>query len=160
MLNEVFVISRTMWSSRKYPYPSPPQQTEGNENSEERAGGGSKRRQFSRGWKWGGLSSLFWGGGEGRGLRVRLMSKQTVILLLIGVPKQTLIFSSMMFYWRSAECFFYGLHDGLCNPIVVGLWLNFQLSVALLHNILWYSMQCVYVLISLLLTRFSLKGSN
>ena len=102
-------------------------------------GGGSKRRQFSRGWRWGGLSSLlFFLGGE---LRVRSMSKQTVIiiviyyyiiiiyiiiiiillLLLIGVPKQTLMFSSMIFYWRSAECFFHGLHDSLCNPIVVGL---------------------------------------
>ena len=121
--------------------------------------GGPKGDNF-RGGGSGVASRVFLGGGGGRGLRVRLMSKQTVILLLIGVPKQTLIFSSMMFYWRSAECFFYGLHDGLCNPIVVGLWLNFQLSVALLHNILWYSMQCVYVLISLLLTRFSLKGSN
>ena len=55
------------------------------------------------------------------GLRVRLMSKQTVILLLIGVPKQKLMFSSMIFYWRSAECSFHGLQDSLCNPIVVGL---------------------------------------
>ena len=63
----------------------------------------------------GGLS-LFFGG-----LRVRLMSKQTVILLLIGVPKQKLMFSSMFFYWRSAECLFHGLYDSLCNPIIVGL---------------------------------------
>ena len=85
--------------------PSPPlQHTEDNENSEGRGGGGR-----------GGLS-LFFGG-----LRVRLMNKQTVILLLIGVPKQKLMFSSMIFYWRSAECLFHGLYDSLCNPIIVGL---------------------------------------
>ena len=40
LLDEVFVISGTMWSSRKYPYPPPPpQHTEGNENSEGRGGG-------------------------------------------------------------------------------------------------------------------------
>ena len=104
LLDEVFVISGTMWSSRKYPYPPPPpQHTEGNENSEGRGGGG-------------GGSESFLGG-----LRVRLMSKQTVIFLLIGVPKQKLMFSSMIFYWRSAECLFHGLYDSLCNPIVVGL---------------------------------------
>ena len=84
------------------PHP-PPQHTEGNENSEGRGGGE-------------GGPSLFWGG-----LRVRLMSKQTVIFLLIGVPKQKLMFSSMIFHWRSAECLFHGLYDSLCNPIVVGL---------------------------------------
>ena len=82
--------------------PPPPQHTEGNENSEGRGGEGGP--------------SLFWGG-----LRVRLMSKQTVIFLLIGVPKQKLMFSSMIFHWRSAECLFHGLYDSLCNPIVVGL---------------------------------------
>ena len=84
------------------PHP-PPQHTEGNENSEGRGGEGGP--------------SLFLGGG----LRVRLMTKQTVIFLLIGVPKQKLMFSSMIFHWRSAECLLHGLYDSLCNPIVVGL---------------------------------------
>ena len=43
-----------------------------------------------------------------------------VILPLIGVSKQILLFSSMIFYLRSAERFFHGLHDSLCNTIVVG----------------------------------------
>ena len=43
-----------------------------------------------------------------------------VILPLIGVSKQILLFSSMIFYLRSAKCFFHGLHDSLCNTIVVG----------------------------------------
>ena len=51
--------------------------------------------------------------------RVRLISKPSVILLLIGVSKQKLSLSSMIFYARSAECFFHGLHDSLCNTIVV-----------------------------------------
>ena len=50
---------------------------------------------------------------------VRLISKPSVILLLIGVSKQKLSLLSMIFYARSAECFFHGLHDSLCNTIVV-----------------------------------------
>ena len=76
---------------------------------------GGQRKFRGKGGGRGGLS-LFFGG-----LRVRLMNKQTVILLLIGVPKQKLMFSSMIFYWRSAECLFHGLYDSLCNPIIVGL---------------------------------------
>ena len=97
------------------------------------------------------------GGGGGvasrvffRGLRVRLMSKPSVILRLIGVLKQKLSFSTMIFYLRSTECFFHGLHDSLCNTIAVGPKINSgYLSVALLHNIFWYSMQCGHLLISL-----------
>ena len=61
------------------------------------------------GWRGGGR-----GGRESffRGLRVRLMSKLSVLLLIIGVSKQKSLFSSM-----SAECFFYGLHDSLCNML-------------------------------------------
>ena len=104
LLDEVFVISGTMWSSRKYPYPPPPPAlTHGGQRKFRGKGGGRRVR-------------VFFGG-----LRVRLMSKQTVIFLLIGVPKQKLMFSSMIFYWRSAECLFHGLYDSLCNPIVVGL---------------------------------------
>ena len=64
-----------------------------------------------------------------RGLRVRWMSKQSVILPLIGVSKQKLLFSSMIFYLRSAECLFHSLHDSLCNTIVVGSCINFRLSI-------------------------------
>ena len=47
LLDELFVISGTMWSSRKYPYPPPPpQHTEGNENSEGRGGGEGVRVFF------------------------------------------------------------------------------------------------------------------
>ena len=68
------------------------------------------------------------GGGGGGGqketisegvFRVRLISKPSFILLLIGVSKQKLSLSSMIFYSRSAECFFHGLHDSFCNTIVV-----------------------------------------
>ena len=131
----------------------------------------------------------------------RLISKLSVILLLIDVSKQKLLVSSTICYLRSAECFFhglhklrvvphfssgvverakrerawksphaereffslpaacrlfsrgeiftrarvslapqslrkngellvvYGLHDSLCNTIVVGSWINFRLSI-------------------------------
>ena len=68
------------------------------------------------------------------GRRVRLMSKLSVTILLICVSKQKVLFSSIIFYLQSAEGFFHGLHDSLCNTIAG------YLSVALLHNILWYSM--------------------
>ena len=49
-----------------------------------------------------------------------LLSELSVILLIICVAKQKLLFSSMIFYLQSAEYFFHGLHDSLCNTIVVG----------------------------------------
>ena len=52
-------------------------------------------------------------------------SKRLVIFLLIGVSKQEL----MIFYLRSAECFFHSLHSTLYNTIVVGSWINFRLSI-------------------------------
>ena len=91
---------------QKISVPSPPRPNTRRATKIQMEGGGRGVRVF------------FLGGG---GLRVRLMSKQTVIFLLIGVPKQKLMFSSMIFYWRSAECLFHGLYDSLCNPIVVGL---------------------------------------
>ena len=104
---------------QKISVPSPPPNTlRATKILREGGGGGPKGDNFRGGG--GGVASRVFFLGWGR-LRVRLMSKQTVILLLIGVPKQTLMFSSMIFYWRSAECFFHGLHDSLCNPIVVGL---------------------------------------
>ena len=64
-----------------------------------------------------------------RGPRVRLMGKLLIILPLIGVSKQKLLFSSMIFYLRSAECFFTACTIVLiCNTIVVGSWINFRLS--------------------------------
>ena len=68
----------------------------------ERGGGGGQKETISEG--------VF---------RVRLISKPSFILLLIGVSKQKLSLSSMIFYSRSAECFFHGLHDSFCNTIVV-----------------------------------------
>ena len=87
-------------SSRKYAYPLP---TKGNGTPEGKGGGGGGQKEtISEG--------VF---------RVRLISKPSFILLLIGVSKQKLSLSSMIFYSRSAECFFHGLHDSFCNTIVV-----------------------------------------
>ena len=72
--------------------------------------------QISEGW---GAASRIGPSSFFRGLRVRLMSNLSVILLLIGVVKQTLLFSLMIFYLQSAECFFRSLHDSLCNMIVI-----------------------------------------
>ena len=69
--------------------PRPP--TEGNENSEGRE---VQKEAISEGVV-GGLSSIFSGG-----LRDRLMSKLSVILLLIGVSKEKLFFPLMIFYMR------------------------------------------------------------
>ena len=35
----------------------------------------------------------------------------------------------IVYCFRSAECFFHGLHGSLCNTIVVGSWTNFRLSI-------------------------------
>ena len=48
---------------------------------------------------------------------------------LISVSKQKLLFSSTIFYLRSAEYFLQGLHDSLSNTIVIGSWINFRLSI-------------------------------
>ena len=93
-------------SSRKYPYPLP---TEGNGTSQGRGGGGGPK-----------------------GDNFRLIWKPSVILLLIGASKQKLSLSSMIFYSRSAECFCHGLHDSLCNTIVVDTWINFRFSICCL----------------------------
>ena len=86
-------------TSRKYAYSLP---TEGKGTSEGRGGGRGQKETISEG--------VF---------RVRLISKPSFILLLVGVSKQKLSLSSMIFYSRSAECFFHGLHDSFCNTIVV-----------------------------------------
>ena len=78
--------------------PPPPSSCNGGQRKF-RGEGGSKRWQFPSGCGWP-LESFF------RGLRVRLMSKLSVILLLIGVSKQRVLFFSMIFYLRSTECFF------------------------------------------------------
>ena len=73
------------------------------------------------------------------------MSKLSVIWLLIGVSKQKLLFWTMIFYFRSAECFFHGLHDSSCNTIVIDSWINFRLSISscfvteyiVVFNVMW-----------------------
>ena len=53
------------------------------------------------------------------------MRNLSVILLLIGVSKQKLLFSSTIFHLRSAECFFHGL---LMNKLPV---------IYLVFNVMW-----------------------
>ena len=84
-------------------------------------------------------------------LRVRLMSKLSVILLLIRVSKQKLLFSLMIFHLRSAGCFFHGLHDSLFNTIVVGSWINFRLCICcffpqyiVVFNVMWLSFNILF----------------
>ena len=81
-------------------------------------------RQSPREWGW--PLEVFFPGtpnkiGELLKLIAVLLSKLSVVLLLLGVLKQKLLFSSMIFYLRSADWFFFhGLHDSLFNTIVVG----------------------------------------
>ena len=44
-----------------------------------------------------------------------LVEQAISYFLLIGVSKQKLLFSSMVFYFRSAESFFHVFHKTLCN---------------------------------------------
>ena len=96
----------------------PPPYTEGNRNS---GGRGSKRRQFPRRYRVA-FPAVF------LGLPVKLISKLSVILLLIGVPKRY----HWSFYSRSAECIFHALHNGLCKKMVVGSWIKFHFSTCCL----------------------------
>ena len=86
----------------------PPLTTKGNGNSEAGEGGGGVQKQaVSEIMRV--ASRVFFVGASSE-------SKRLVILLLIGVSKQEL----MIFYLRSAECFFHSLHSTLYNTIVVG----------------------------------------
>ena len=131
-------------SSRKYQYLSPPPPPPHEGQRKFRGNGGGEGRGCPEGGNFRGvgrwpLESFFWG------LRVRLMSKLSVIWLLIGVSKQKLLFWTMIFYFRSAECFFHGLHDSSCNTIVIGSWINFRLSISscfvteyiVVFNVMW-----------------------
>ena len=110
--------SRLMCSSRKYPYPPP---LHGGQRKF-RGDGGFKGGKFPR--RCGVACRVFF-----RGPRVRLISKLSIILPLIGVSKQKLLFSSMIFYLWLAECFFTACTIVLiCNTIVVGSRINFRLS--------------------------------
>ena len=45
---------------------------------------------------------------------LKLWIRHCIILLLHGLLKQKVLFSSTICYLRLAECFFHGLHDSLC----------------------------------------------
>ena len=67
-------------------------------------------RQSPREWGW--PLEVFFPGtpnkiGELLKLIAVLLSKLSVVLLLLGVLKQKLLFSSMIFYLRSADWFFF-----------------------------------------------------
>ena len=49
---------------------------------------------------------------------LKLWIRHSIILLLNGLSKQKVLFSSTICYLRLAECFFHGLHDSLCKAIV------------------------------------------
>ena len=48
---------------------------------------------------------------------LKLWVRHCVILLLNGLSKQKVLFSSTICYLRLAECFFHGLHYSLCKAI-------------------------------------------
>ena len=49
---------------------------------------------------------------------LKLWIRHCVILLLNGLSKKKVLFSSTICYLRLAECFFHGLHYSLCKAIV------------------------------------------
>ena len=116
----IFKSVETLCSSRKYSYPSSP--TEGNGNSE----GGSKRRQFPRGW-----------GVAHRGFFPRGLMKIGKLLINNSFSveqafsyrssKQVLLFALIIFYLRPAKCFFARLTIVFIKTIVIGSWINFWL---------------------------------
>ena len=60
--------------------------------------------------------------------------KQRTCYLLFGSYARSLFGGPVnakiiVYCFRSAECFFHGLHDSLCTTIVVGSWTNFRLSI-------------------------------
>ena len=64
-----------------------------------------------------------------------MLGKLSVIVLLIDVSKQKLLFSSLILYLRSAECFLHRLHNSLCNTIVVGSLINLVIYLLLCYTI-------------------------
>ena len=116
----------TRCSSRKYPYlpspPPPPQRA----MKIQREGGFQKEAVFEEVGV--GLSRSFF-------LGLQVMIKLSVILLSIGVSKQKLLFSSMIFHLRSAESFFHGLHESLCNMIVISSLINLVIYLLLCYTI-------------------------
>ena len=103
------IISLALRSSRKYPYSH--LSTEGNGNSEGRG------VQIPDGW---GAASRIGSSSFFPGAQSKIDDQAiSVILQLIGVVKQKLLFSLMIFYLLSTECFFQDLHDSLCNMICV-----------------------------------------
>ena len=76
-------------------------------------GGDPKGDNFREGVGWP-LKPFFWG------LPVKLITKLSVIFLVISICKQKLLISSMIVYFQSAKCFCYGLHNSLYNTIAFG----------------------------------------
>ena len=77
-------------------------------------GGGSKRRQFPRGW---GIAYRgFFPGGLSKIGELFINNSFSVeqaigYFAVIGVSKQVLLFALIIFHLRSAKCFFHGLRD-------------------------------------------------
>ena len=116
------------------PPPPPHFPTESNGNSEGRRG--AKGGNFRGG---GVASSVFFPGAPSK-IDEQAISCFTVNRCFKQVSPQKFLFSSMIFYWRSAEFF------TACTIVHVNRLPSAHeltsgyLSVALLYNILWYSM--------------------
>ena len=120
----------------RHPLPPPPPQ--GNGNSSEARGGGSKRRQFPRGW---GIAYRgFFPGGLGKIGELFINNSFSVeqpisYFAVTGDSKQVLLFALIIFHLRSAKCFFFSIAYaiGFFHTIVIGSRKNFRLSSG------WYS---------------------
>ena len=116
-------------SSRKYPFPTPrPPTMEGNRNSE---GRGIQKHSISHQVGVGFLMSfsrdaISKTGEFSKTITAALLSWLSVILLLNGLLKQELLFSSRIFYLRSAEGFFFTAYaiDSQCHRLVNKLLVN------------------------------------
>ena len=95
----VFTCSAKCVFSRKYPYPPTPRRV-----METQRGGGVQRESISEAV--GVASQVFFPGAPSK---IDEQAQLSVILPLIDVSKQKLLFSLIIFYLRSAGCFFHGL---------------------------------------------------
>lgn len=109
----VFTCSAKCVFSRKYPYPPTPWWV-----METQRGGGVQRESISEAV--GVASQVFFPGAPSK---IDEQAQLSVILPLIGVSKQKLLLSLMIFYLRSAGCFFHGLL--WCGWGGGGLWIFF-----------------------------------
>ena len=100
--------------------------------------GGSKRRQFPRGW-----GIAYWGffpGGLGEIGELFINKSFSVeqainYFAVTGVSKQVLLFALIIFHLRSPKCFFFFMAYaiGFFHTFAIGSWKNFRLSSC------WYS---------------------